>query len=764
MKRYLEWKRYTLCKLCVCALAALSLTAWRQPPPASPGIETPGGVIAEDAEYITASGVVGDVRKKENGKGQKQILLSLKSVVFCNGNPTQKTEWKKADGMLCYLREAQTQPLPGDHVIVTGKARYFERQRNPGGFDEAAYYRGRGVLLALKDAELMRRYAGGGCRRALYRLREAMARVLEDVCGRDGGVMRAMLLGDKTYLEPDTKKLYQDGGIFHILAISGLHISFLGMGLYRLLKRLYLPIPAAGVVSGALLLSYVAMSGASPSACRAGGMFAISLLAESLGRSYDRLTALSFSALLYAAFHPDSLFQSGFLLSYGAILGLELVYPALAALWEGRLAKPFLGGVSVTVITLPILLTSFYSFPVYSFFLNLFVIPLMSAVMAFGLLALLAGFFFAPLGRLLFFPAHCILLIFETACRISLRLPGSRWIMGKPSALQLGLYAALILLLLLMGRCRTKLCVVLLLCCGLWTLHTPFFHTDTVTVLDVGQGDGIVLRGAGGADGCAVMIDGGSSSETRLGENTLLPYLRSQKITALSYVFLTHMDADHISGIEELIETKGTEGVRIRTLVLPRLPQTDEEYMRIVKKAREAGVRVCTMQAGEGLSACGFTFTCLHPDGRSMPQDRNDASLVLYVRNDAFTALFMGDLDGEAEREFLRNELPPGRVGLLKVGHHGSRESSCAALLERLRPQTAVISCGENNRYGHPAAETLERLRAAGCSVLTTPEYGAVIIEAEERGRAYGWKQSKGSESQIPSSKQLESRSDYVIE
>lgn len=748
-------------------LAVLFLATWRQPPPGASGIEawggdthgdthgdTPGngnmsgntsagGTFAEEAESITASGVVGDVREKENGRGQKQVLLSLKSVVFCNGNSTQKTEWKKADGILCYLKEAQPCPLPGDHIVVTGKAQRFQRQRNPGGFDEEAYYRSRGVWFALKNTEIKRRYAGGGYRRALYGIRADMARVLEDVCGSDSGVMRAMLLGDKTYLESDTKKLYQDGGISHILAISGLHISFLGMGLYRLLKRLYLPVPAAGIVSGSLLLSYVAMSGASPSACRAGAMFAVSLLADSLGRSYERLTALSFSALLFAAFHPEWLFQSGFLLSYGAILGLELVYPVLAQLWEGKLAKLFLGGVSVTVITLPVLLTSFYTFPVYSFFLNLFVIPLMSVVMALGLLALFAGFFFVPLGKLLFFPAHWILWMFEAACRISQRLPGSRWIMGKPPVFQLSLYAALILLLLLTGRYRTKFCAALLLCCGLWVLHTPFPHTDTVTVLDVGQGDGIVLRGGGCTDGRAVMIDGGSSSETKLGEYTLIPYLRSQKITELSYVFLTHMDADHINGIEELIGTGGTEGVRIRTLVLPRLPQTDEDYVRIVKKAQEAGIRVCTMQAGETLSACGFTFICLHPDGHSTPQDRNAASLVLYVRNDVFTALFMGDLDGEAEREFLNSALLPGRITLLKVGHHGSKESSCAELLERLRPQIAVISCGENNRYGHPAPETVERLRAAGCSVLTTPEYGAVIVEAKERGRAYGWKNMK---------------------
>lgn len=722
-------------------LAILALTTWKQPPPVSFGMETGDGASFEGAENITASGVVGDIQEKENGRGQKQILLSLQSAVFCSGNSTQKTEWKKAGGILCYLKETKGYPLPGDRVVVTGRAQRFRQSRNPGGFDEEAYYRGRGLSFSLKKAKVVRRYAGGGCRRVLFGVRTDMTRVLEEVCGSDSGIMQAMLLGDKTFLEADTKKLYQDGGISHILAISGLHISFLGMGLYRFLKRMYAPVPAAGIISGTLLFSYVVMSGASPSACRACAMFVLSLLADSLGRSYERLTALSFSALLSGAFHPGWLSQSGFLLSYGAILGLELVYPVFTQLWEGKAAKLFLGGVSVTVITFPVLLTSFFTFPVYSFFLNLFVIPLMSVVMAFGLLALFAGFFSVPLGKLLFVPAHGILWLFEEACRASRSLPGSLWVMGKPSALQLILYTGLIILLFLERRYITKFYAVLLLCCGVWVLHTPFLTTDTVTVLDVGQGDGIVLRGRENCgDGRAVMIDGGSSSETKLGKYTLLPYLKSQKITELSFVFLTHMDADHINGIEELIETKGAEGVRIRTLVLPRLPQMDEEYIRIVNRAQRAGIRVCTMRSGETLSACGFSFVCLHPDESGGQRERNASSLVLYAENDSFSALFMGDLDGEAEREFLNNARLPHEIDLLKVGHHGSKESSCPEFLKRLRPRIAVISCGANNRYGHPAPETVERLESAGCSVLTTPEYGAVIVKAKARGRAYGYK------------------------
>ena len=290
-----------------------------------------------------------------------------------------------------------------------------------------------------------------------------MAEKLEAVCGEDAGIMQAILLGDKAFLPEEVKKLYQKGGISHILAISGLHISFLGVGLYQSLKKLRLPVAAAGSCTGLVLFSYVLMTGGSPSSWRAATMFFLSIMAQVSGRSYERLTALSVSALLLAVRQPLLLEQSGFLLSYGAILGLALICPLLEQLWQGRLIRLFLAGISITVVTLPIHLLFFYEFPIYSFFLNLLVIPLMGLVMALGLLALLAGILFLPMGKLLFFPVHLLLRLFALGCSFTDRLPGNLWLTGEPAPAQILMYYSLVLLFCLLGKYAAKISALLFL-------------------------------------------------------------------------------------------------------------------------------------------------------------------------------------------------------------------------------------------------------------------------------------------------------------
>lgn len=722
-------KRYLLCKCCFCILGLIFLFLLAGYPPEASVPEASG-------ETVIASGVVDWIEEKENGFAQRQLILSLHSVTFCNGTiPNEKNQIasessrrkERVEGILCYLKAGEETPLIGERIVVAGEAESFQRQRNPGGFDAALYYQTKGLLFYLQKGEIVKR--GGqhaGYRQALFWCRQYLLQKLEEICGEDSAVMQAMLLGNKAFLEDDIKKLYQKGGISHILAISGLHISFLGMGLYRLLKKLRFAVPAAAGLSGGILASYVIMTGCSASACRAGMMFLFGIAADTLGRSYERMTALSVSALVLAAWRPLVLYQSGFLLSYGAILGLELIHPILAGLWENRVCRLFSAGISISVITLPVILSTFYELPVYSFFLNLLVIPLMSVVMALGLTALLAGLFFVPLGKLVFFPVHLILLVFQACCRLISFLPGHMWITGEPSPVRIVLYCMLIALFCLIGKYMTKPCALLILSSAVWILTNPLWIGDTVTMLDVGQGDGIVIRSR---EGTAVLIDGGSTSEKNLAEYTLLPYLKSQGIRKLQYVFLTHMDADHISGVEELIQNGRMEQIRIGTLVLPALLEPDETYLRVAAEAQEAGISVCVMGAGDGLQAGSLKFYCLHPDRETVYSDRNEASLVLYLEKGEFSALFTGDLDGDAEEAFAETYLPPyGEITLLKAGHHGSEASCGRLLLEKCSPAVTLVSCGEKNSYGHPDHETLNRIQESGSRVYVTKDTGAVRV------------------------------------
>ena len=205
---------------------------------------------------------------------------------------------------------------------------------------------------------------------------------------------------------------------------------------------------------------------------------------------------------------------------------------------------------------------------------------------------------------------------------------------------------------------------------------------------------------------------------------------------------MTHMDIDHTSGIEEILRMNDVHNrqevpgeVKIKTLVLPKLLEIDEKYMEIIKLAQNANTEICVMERGESFFVGEMQFYCMHPEKEAVYADKNAASLVLYMQMEEFSALFMGDLDGVAERE-LGNAYPKGLsdITLLKVGHHGAADSCQSEFLQKINPVYAAISCGKNNSYGHPAGETVERLEADGAKVFCTRESGQVTFE-ENNGK-----------------------------
>ena len=258
-------------------------------------------------------------------------------------------------------------------------------------------------------------------------------------------------------------------------------------------------------------------------------------------------------------------------------------------------------------------------------------------------------------------------------------------------------------------------------------LDRPF----TVAFLDVGQGDGILIRTEQGTN---IMIDCGSSDNKTVGEYVLLPALRYYGMAELDYVFITHGDKDHISGLQELYELEHT-GIRIRNLVVAEYGDR-EGLLELINQAEQHGTEVLYMDAGSIFSepeagASGiFRIACIYPGESDVHTDANEASLVLQASVGSFRLLFTGDAGETAEQQMTET----GRldaVDVLKTGHHGSRYATSESFLQYIKPQYAVISCGKKNRYGHPHKETLERLQAAGAEVYRTDRCGAVILQIQ---------------------------------
>lgn len=664
-------------------------------------------------------------------------------------------------------------PVCGGRAEVYGTAELFSEARNPGEFDAQLYYRGKKISCRLwadsvqADAQTIGRPAFFWADRFRRFAREALEEVC---CSVDVGIFQAILLGDKTSLPDETEELFQDQGIAHILAVSGLHVSLIGMTLYTFLRRFGISFGMAGALASAVLLFYGSVTGYGASVFRAVFMLLCVFLAGWLGRTYDLLSAMALSLLLLAADSPLLLCSGGLQLSYGSVLAVGLEqerrkYRELEkregkedpAAWLERLpwlTETLRVSLAIQLVTLPVQLFHFFRFPPWGIILNLLVIPLMSYAAASGMLAVAL---FAVGGLLLkaqavsgwpgvlllraagavIGPGHYIFALYRELCGLAERLPFSSIVAGRPEAWKLCLYYAALAAWYAgnntdfwkHGRAR-----LLPLFSALALLFIRPVHGLHVWFLDVGQGDGVVLR----TREHTILSDCGSSQQRQVGKWRLVPFLESQGITELDYVLVSHGDSDHINGILWLLEEE--EEIPVRVLGLPLAGYGQEAYQELVQAANRRGTEVRYLARGDMLQAGELTVSCLHPDGESLSaaasgrgSDRNSHSLVFQMEYGGFSLLLTGDI-GVGEERKLQAELSRQYAGqgrrltVLKAAHHGSAGSSSAEFLGAVSPQLAVLSYGEGNSYGHPAPEAVGRLLEAGAELWETAESGAIHL------------------------------------
>lgn len=649
--------------------------------------------------------------------------------------------------------------LPGDWILAEGVLKDFEQAHNPGEFDSLSYYRSLGFHSAM-DIKVIKlvREASLPIYRYLIMLRESFRETFQRICTPEAnGIYQAMLLGEKSELDAELKELYSSGGISHILAISGLHIAVIGMGLYRILRR-FGGFKMSGFFAGGMMCLYVMLTGSGVSACRAGTMFVIQLVSFVCRRSYDMLSAVALALILILWDNPMYLFHSGCQLSFGAVLAIGMIYPIFVEVTQAKRSvyKAFLSSIAVSFVTFPILAWNFYEISPYSVILNLIVIPCMTFVMLSGILGGLAGLWHThPIGlwtgRFFVALGQNILDLYEWLCESLKLIPGSRIVTGKPELWIIGVYYILLVAEVLflqrkvdvetaVNKNRTdknvlSLIGVLVIFTGLLCLRiqTGLF----VCFIDVSQGDGIYIETP---EHMKLLVDGGSTDKKNLYEDTLLPFLKSQGVSKLDYAIISHPDEDHVSGVKELL----AEGdIRVKMLIMPeiRADMQDEAYLEVVELAKRSGAQVRFISEGDAMRYGKLHISCLYPYESLYTNDRNEYSTVLEVSYEDFDMLLTGDIGERAEQyimEYLTKTGIETKYEVLKVAHHGSKDSSSEAFLEVVSPQIAVISCGVNNRYGHPHESVIKRLGDCGCKIMRTDLQGAITIEVEKEMRVYG--------------------------
>lgn len=644
---------------------------------------------------------------------------------------------------------------PGTTLRVKGKACGFETARNDGNFDEAAWMFSEDIVCQIKKPEILSEHPPESMLyKVSWKMRLRLEEIFHAVCPDEetAGVFISLLTGDRSQLDADLKSLWQKAGIAHLLAISSLHITFAGAAAYRIVSLAGATRGVRCAVGAAAAAYFCFFTGSGVSAMRALIMFLLTMLADLTGRTYDRISALSLSFILITADRCGAIHSVSLILSYSAVAGLAFLYPLFnrrAAECKNFFVRQALdavsAGLSVSLAMAPAQALLFYEIPVGSFFINLLILPLSSLLLASvfltgaaGAVSFSAGSFFAASGSVL-------LDFFSGLGRLSLSVPGLVIITGRPEnftvlAYFLCLAAGIWLSEQTFGpgsgrkkrRKKRRMYMAGIVCFVIAVLLIPGSSvlphipaSSVLYMLDVGQGDCLVLETP---DAKVWIIDCGSTSEPDAGSGRLAPFLKIHGLRKIDGIFISHGDADHINGAQQILEDSDFQ---VEHLFLSDIGNRSEAETLAQKTAEAKGTAVTGLARGDSVSGNGYTFAVLSPEAGTKEENRNEESLVIRYAEEGFSVLFAGDAGEETEKTLLAAG-NTGDVTVLKTGHHGSKSASSPEFLKALSPEIALISCGENNRYGHPSVQTLERMHQAGIRYFVTAENGQLTVRHEQ--------------------------------
>ena len=649
----------------------------------------------------------------------------------------------------------------GDEVRGTFRLRQPRRFDNPGAFDYPAYLASQGVFLegwTREPVEVTRASRGSRLLAGIFGVRTRLLQRLDAAMPPpQAGLLKATVLGDRSGLTPEMNRAFLDSGTYHILAISGLNVSLLAgalFGLFRLLRAS--PRWAAGAAA-VLVTFYAALAGAGASVIRAAVMADVYLLAVVLDRRADLLNSLALSGLAILWWNPRFLHDVGFQLTYLATLGIILVLPRFQSRFVSlpRPLRWILESVAITVAataaTLPILAGSFNRVSPAGLLANIPIVPLSGLITGLGTAAC-AIFLAVPTGLAWLNQVNGWL--------VDALLESARWFgawswstvraYAPTTGMLLCYYGALAAALWAWpvrlrpggrGRFSRSAGWVSLGCCALlvaqilWRLY-PAVEDSRVrlTMLDVGQGEAIYLEVPGRSN---MLVDAGGmlGEGFDIGQRVIVPFLWHEWVNRLDVVVLTHPQSDHIGGAPTILREVSVG--EVWTGGSPAASATDvwiQEYLR----HRRIPHRV--VAAGDPPLRWGHAVVqVIHPavEDRGAPPIRlgrepgpNDLSVVLRVKSGDQAILLTGDLERSGEAALLGSGATLA-AQVLKVPHHGSRQSSTEAFLRAVGPADALVSVGHRNPFRHPHPEIVARYRAAGIRVWRTDRNGAISVEMQ---------------------------------
>ena len=679
----------------------------------------------------------------------------------------------------------------GDIIHFKGKYIKPEKRRNYKGFDYKEYLKTKNIYgtIKIEKIEILNKDKGNLIQKLANKFKKKVEEVIKNNLDKvESEILIGLLLGDSSQINEETKEKFRICNISHILAVSGMHVTLILMGITKIFGKI-LGKRGTYIVCIVVLIFYMFVTEFTPSIVRAAFMTGLLIISKLTYNRNDRWNTLSICLFITLLSNPFLILNSGLQFSYLCVIGILLIYKEINKYINNlksrkikylyylikkyrvdKIIDNFLVTISVQIMIIPIEL--YYSNLINPYFLltNLLVSIIMEPIIFISIVSIFTSFIFIRIGKYIFIIDKFFIDILLLISNMSY-LPIAKIYIPTPKLIYVFMYYFIIsfvfilykiynsqehltsvrriknLIALFKYRINSKYkfnkelkekiknitIVIIIISILVISVDNNIEKDLSIYFVDIGQGDCSFIVTPNNK---TILIDGGGNREFDVGKKVLLPYIFDRGYNKIDYIFVSHFDTDHIGGLLTIMEE-----LKVDRVFIQRQPENSKNYEKFLSIVRKKYIPVTLLTQGQKIKVeKDLNFTVLWPTKENIIEDKslNNNSLVLNLEYKEFSMLFTGDIEKETEEKIVekyKNEKKKLKANILKVAHHGSKSSSTDIILNEINPDIAVIGVGEDNIFGHPSNTTLENLNERNIKYYRTDLNGEISIKINNKGK-----------------------------
>lgn len=618
----------------------------------------------------------------------------------------------------------------GDLIKIQGEYSSPQTARNYRGFDYSKYLKILKIygIIKIEEANLLKENDLNFVLISINNLKQKMIdHANKNMPQKTANLLLGLLIGQKDNIQEDIIKSFRTANLSHILAVSGAHTSYIILGLTYIITKSKAPRRIGYIITIIILLVFIIITGASYSVIRACIMSIITISAKLFYKKENFFISICVSLFIILIQNPFAINDIGLKLSFLGTIGIIVFNKNITEFFirikiKENIAKVLSLTFSAQLMIMPITILNFNAFSLTFFISNILASPLLGIIIILGFIAIFVSFVLNPISKILFFVLNLFLELLIFISEIVTKIPGSSILVKTPNLVFVITYYILILFInyffiikknpirrfqkKIIKICTIKnikriikiIARIFLIISFLTMLVRVINPTLKIYFIDVGQGDCTLIITPKGKK---ILIDGGEGKN-----EILLPYLLDRGINKIDYIIISHFDSDHCNGLIEVMEK-----IKVGKVIVSKQPGESEEYRNILEIIKRKNIEAYVVKAQDRITIeKDLYINILNPAGKLEFNDLNNNAMVAKLIYKNFSMLFTGDIE-KAEENIAQKYKNNLKSTILKVAHHGSKTSTNEEFLKYVEPQIALIGVGENNKFGHPNQQTIEKLK-----------------------------------------------------